>query len=246
MTGSFTEMSKIMTCRNAQIALSASLALAIAGCGSTPPPQVGPAAYAPVVADGQGAYASALGENYPISVSDVISVTVFREPDMSVDRVPVDANGMISLPFVGRIQAKGLTAGQLSSAITAKLGKGYLVSPQVTVNVMEYASHQVTVEGAVTKPGIYQFKPGARLSGAISLAEGISRTAKARQVAVFRPDADGHMMIAKFDYAAIQQGTMLDPVMMPGDRVVVGTSGLSQAWQDFLKTVPLFALFFRF
>jgi len=51
------------------------------------------------------------------------------------------------------------------------------------------------------------------------------------------------MTVAKFDYRAVQQGTMIDPVLQPGDRVVVGTSGLSQFWQDVLKTIPVFALF---
>mgnify|MGYP007056299579 FL=1 len=54
------------------------------------------------------------------------------------------------------------------------------------------------------------------------------------------------MAVAKFDYAQVRAGTMIDPVLAPGDRVVVGTSGLSQLWQDFLKAVPAFALFTRF
>ena len=35
----------------------------------------------------------------------------------------------------------------------------------------------------------------------------------------------------------------LDPILEPGDRVVVGTSALSQFWQDLIKTLPAFALF---
>ena len=50
-------------------------------------------------------------------------------------------------------------------------------------------------------------------------------------------------MVAKFDYRAVSQGTMIDPVLEPGDRVVVGTSGLSQFWQDLLRALPAFGLF---
>jgi len=63
-----------------------------------------------------------------------------------------------------------------------------------------------------------------------------------REVAIFRETPDG-LMVAKFDYRSVRQGTMLDPVLAPGDRVVVGISGLSQFWQDLLRALPAFALF---
>jgi polysaccharide export outer membrane protein len=39
---------------------------------------------------------------------------------------------------------------------------------------------------------------------------------------------------------------MIDPVLEPGDRVVVGLNNLSQYWQDILRTLPAFAWFLRF
>lgn len=39
---------------------------------------------------------------------------------------------------------------------------------------------------------------------------------------------------------------MVDPVLKPGDRVLIGFSGLAQAWQDFLTAAPLIAVFTRF
>ena len=112
----------------------------------------------------------------------------------------------------------------------------------VSVNIATYASHLVTVEGAVENPGVYSFQPGARLSSAIALAAGPTRTANTEQVAVFREGPDG-IMVAKFDYQQMSQGTMLDPVLEPGDRVVMGTDGLSVFWQDFLRSVPVFGIF---
>jgi polysaccharide export outer membrane protein len=62
------------------------------------------------------------------------------------------------------------------------------------------------------------------------------------QVAVFRESPQG-IMIAKFDYQQVRQGTMLDPVLEPGDRVVMGTDGLSVFWEDLLKALPAFGIF---
>lgn len=100
----------------------------------------------------------------------------------------------------------------------------------------------MTVEGAVDKPGVYAFQPGARLSTAIALASGPKRTAKASQVAVFRESPQG-IMVAKFDYVQVSRGTMLDPVLEPGDRVVMGTDGLSVFWEDLLRALPAFGVF---
>ncbi|MBB3860411.1 polysaccharide export outer membrane protein [Novosphingobium hassiacum] len=216
--------------------------LVLGACASTPPPTIGRVEARSVEADGQGDYSTEPVSNYKLHAGDVLNVTVFREPDLSVSEIPVGVDGTISTPLVGVVRADGLTPAELSSLIETKLRAGFLKEPSVSVNVTRYDSHVVTVDGSVEKPGVYQFRPGARLSTAMSLASGPSRVAKLEQIAVFRQFPDG-MKVAKFDYAAVRSGSMMDPVLQPGDRIVVGTSGLSQFWQDFLKAAPVFAIF---
>lgn len=220
------------------------LASALAGCGNSPPVRVGLATTSPVTENGQGDYSATEPAEYVLRPADIVSVTVFREPDLSVQNVPVGADGMLSLPVVGTLKVDGMTTRQVETTVTQKLASATLTNPQVSINVMQFGSHVVTVEGSVEKPGMYPFKPGTRLSGAIALAAGPSRVAKLKEVAVFRQRPDG-IAVAKFDYGQVRLGTMMDPVLQPNDRVIVGTSGLSQFWQDFLKTVPAFALFTR-
>ncbi|WP_234007376.1 polysaccharide biosynthesis/export family protein [Novosphingobium aromaticivorans] len=196
----------------------------------------------PVQEYGQGDYSASEQSEYLLRPSDVIAITVFREPDLSVESIPVGADGTISLPMIGPVKVDGLTTRGVEELVASKLSSAALVNPSVNVNVLQFGSHVVTVEGSVEKPGMYSFKPGTRLSGAMALAGGSSRVAKLREVAVFRQTPRG-IAVAKFDYAAVRAGTMMDPVLFPNDRVVVGTSGLSQFWQDLLKTLPAFALF---
>jgi polysaccharide export outer membrane protein len=217
-------------------------ALALAACATTPPPAVGTVDAAPVEAAGQAGFAAADSAEYRLRPSDTISVAVYREPELSLAAVPVGSDGTVAVPLAGAIRAEGRTSVELANDIAAALRRGFVNDPKVAVNVIRYDSHRVTVEGAVKKPGVFQFVPGSRLSSAIAMAEGPERVAKLDQVAVFRAGEEG-MTVAKFDYRAMQQGTMIDPVLRPGDRVVVGTSGLSQFWQDVLKTIPAFALF---
>lgn len=217
-------------------------ALAAAGCASTPEPRIGMAASQPVAELGQANYSVARPTSYALRPSDQISVTIFREPELSLDKVRIGVEGNLSLPMVGSIPAAGMTAKQLEDDVTRRLAAAGLRNPIVSVNIAEYASHLVTVEGAVDKPGVYAFQPGARLSTAIALASGPKRIAKEEQLAVFRETPEG-IMVAKFDYSQIRQGTMLDPILEPGDRVVMGTDGLSQFWEDLLKALPAFGVF---
>nr|WP_237437461.1 polysaccharide biosynthesis/export family protein [Alteraurantiacibacter aestuarii] len=216
--------------------------LLIGGCGGGPQISPGIASTTPVTALGQTGYSADVASDYILRPADVISITVFREEDLSLDSMPLSADGKVSLPLVGAVDAAGLTAHQLEQRVEQLLGARFLRDPNVSVNVLKYGSHMVTVEGAVTRAGLFEFQPGTRLSGAIALAAGTSRVADANNLAVFRRTPEG-LMVAKFDYAAVQSGTMLDPVLQPGDRIVVGTDGLSQLWQDALRALPVFAIF---
>lgn len=217
-------------------------ALVLTGCASTPEPTIGASASQPRADLGQEGYTIQRPTTYLLRASDRISIVVFREPDFTNEALRIGVEGGISLPMLGSIPAAGMTASQLERDITRRLAAAGLKSPMVSVNIVEYASHLVTVEGAVKSPGVYAFQPGARLSSAIALAAGPNRSAKVEQVAVFRESPEG-IMIAKFDYGAVKRGTMLDPVLQPGDRVVMGTDGLSVFWQDFLAAIPAVGVF---
>ena len=218
------------------------IAMSVSACGRTPPPATGPVLAQPVTELGQAGYTSIYGEHYRLRPADVISINVFREPDFSFESVPVSADGTLAIPLIGTVAAQGMTSSELASNIAAELAASGLKNPQVAVNVLEYLSHQVTVEGAVKEPGVFNFQPGTRLSSALSLAKGPDRVAKLDEVMIFRED-DGRIAVARFDYGAVRRGTMIDPVLHPGDRVVVGLSSVSQFWQDFLRAAPVFAIF---
>lgn len=210
----------------------------LAACGSTPPPEIGLTATQPIVEYGQSSFSHERPSTYLLRPSDRVSLSVFREPDFTMDNVRIGVEGNISVAMLGSIPAAGMTAKQLEVDLTRRLSSLGLRSPLVSINIVDYASHLVTVEGAVERPGVYTFQPGARLSSGIALASGPRREAKRDHIAVFRETPEG-VMVAKFDHNMINQGTMLDPVLQPGDRIVIGTDGLSVFWQDVLRTIPV-------
>ena len=64
-------------------------------------------------------------DSYIIGSDDVLAINVWKEPEIS-KTVPVRPDGMISLPLLGEIKARGLTPVQLEDEITDLLKKTYV------------------------------------------------------------------------------------------------------------------------
>ena len=99
-----------------------------------------------------------------VGPQDVLRISVFNEPDLS-GVFTVDGDGTVTFPFISRVSVDGLTLHEVETEITQQLGDGFLVNPQVSVEIEEYRSQSVYVLGEVGSPGIY------RLSGNLSLIE---------------------------------------------------------------------------
>lgn len=214
------------------------VAAALAACSSTSLPR-GEEAYAafpPPSADSQP-------NEYKIGPLDVLKITVFQEPDLSLEEVPVDASGNVLLPLIGRVEAAGKTGTELSSDIAQRLGERYLIDPQVSIIVSESASQNITVEGAVNKPGIFEIQGQANLLQAMALAEGPTQTARLGEVIVFRRKEDG-LYAAQFNLSDIRTGKAENPAILAGDIVVVGNSFAKALFRDFLQLSPLLATVF--
>jgi polysaccharide biosynthesis/export protein len=179
---------------------------------------------------------------YMIGVGDKLSVRVFQVPDLSFDQLIVDTSGDIQMPLIGAVRATGQTAGQLSTLIADRLSAQYLRNPQVTVTVTEAASQKITIDGAVTKPGVYEMRGTTSLLQAVAMAEGPTSIADLTKVAVFRT-INGQRSVALFDLQAIRQGRADDPTVLGDDVVVVDTSAMSSAMRSIIGAVPALAVF---
>ena len=186
--------------------------------------------------------------NNEIGVLDRLNVIVFLVPDLTFvgdNAIRVDASGLIEMPLIGSLQAAGRTTTELGSDIRTRLGSRYLQNPQVTVRVAEAGNQKITVDGAVTEPGVYETKGQTTLLQAVAMARGATRVADLQSVAVFRT-VENRRMVAIFDLAAIRGGLAADPVLQGDDIVVVDTSRLNAVMRDILAAAPAFASFFYY
>ena len=90
--------------------------------------------------------------SYKIGLNDEVKITVFDEPDLST-MYRVDADGSISFPLIGRVEAAGTTLSELQQRITTMLSAGYIKNPQVRAEINQYKSQFVYVIGEVRAPG---------------------------------------------------------------------------------------------
>ncbi|HEV8690722.1 MAG TPA: polysaccharide biosynthesis/export family protein [Ideonella sp.] len=105
------------------------------------------------------------------------------DPRVSATAVPaplpaqmVDREGLISVPFAGRIKAAGLTPAAVSAAIVQAL-KGKANQPQVLVRVLQNISSTVTVVGEVNANVRMPLTAGGeRLLDALAAAGGVRQS----------------------------------------------------------------------
>lgn len=125
-------------------------------------------------------------QDYVIGPADVVNVTVWGQGDLSRD-YPVDGEGMIAFPLLGRVKAAGMTAKQFGEQVKALLEKDYLVNPHVVATVSQYLSKKVKVFGEAGTPGIYYLTGQTTVLEILTKAGGFPKTA-AKQVVVYREE----------------------------------------------------------
>ena len=174
---------------------------------------------------------------YLLGAYDKVSIKVFGIDELSEESVQADANGRLSLPLVGTIEAAGHSPAEVAVTIQERLRK-YVRDPQVSVNLVEPVSNLVTVEGEVREPGTYPVIGRMTLMRAVAVAKGTTEFSKLNEVLVFRTVAD-QRYVALYSLAAIRKGLYRDPDIYANDIVVVGDSTARRIFKDVLQAAPL-------
>jgi polysaccharide export outer membrane protein len=164
----------------------------------------------PVISSGERyTLADSQIEDYKLGVGDKIRLTVFNEATLSGE-FSVGANGVISLPLVGDVEAIGHAPQDVATAYQDKLAAGYLREPKVSVEVTAYRPFFIL--GEVKAPGQYPYVSGLTVMNAIATAQG------------FTPRAQRQTVFIRRSGTAEQQSFALTPDLRvyPGDTIRLG------------------------
>jgi polysaccharide export outer membrane protein len=179
----------------------------IGGCSSSSRPTPVEAAAA---AGGATAPGAALGDihSYRLGPGDALRVTVFRHEDLSGE-FTLDGDGYFAMPLVGEILGGGRSARQLENEIEVALKSGgYLVEPQVSIQVLNYRPFYII--GEVNNPGSFEYVNGMTVINAVALAGGFTYRADQDDIVISRGGSSGPELEAA-----------LDTEVLPGDIIEV-------------------------
>ena len=153
----------------------------LAGCGSSEPPPLPPQAQ---VAAANAEQQQDVAAGYRLGPGDQLRVTVFRHEDLSGE-FQLDGEGDFALPLVGEVKGTGRTVRDLEGDIeSAFKDGGYLVNPQVSLEVLNYRPFYIL--GEVNQPGSYPYVNGMTVINAVALAGGYTYRASQGGISVQR------------------------------------------------------------
>lgn len=118
--------------------------------------------------------ARAAGAEAVLGVGDTVHVTVYQNPDLTVD-ARISEAGQFSMPLIGAVTVGGLSIDAAQHRIEEMLRNGgFVLKPQVTIQTVQIRSSQVSVLGQVLKPGRYPIEISpTKVSEMIAAAGGV-------------------------------------------------------------------------
>jgi polysaccharide biosynthesis/export protein len=155
---------------------------------------------------------------YRIGVEDELAISVWKEPELS-QVVTVRPDGKITLPLVDDISVVGLKTSELQNLLVEKL-KAFVNEPQVTVAVRTIRSRKVYIVGKAQKQGAFPLNGKTTLLQLLADAGGLTPFAKSGSIKIVRKE-NGKEVQIPFNYKKALAGQSDDPVLMPGDMIVI-------------------------
>ncbi|MEO1066165.1 MAG: polysaccharide biosynthesis/export family protein [Pseudomonadota bacterium] len=179
-----------------------------------------------------------------IAKNDLLKIDVFQVDEL--DRtIRVDANGAISMPLIGIVDAAGQTIPELEETLETRYAQDYLQNPQITVFVEESFAQRVTVDGEFVRSGIYPITHQSTLLDAIAQARGLSPVGDEEKIFLYRRFSDG-VRVVQISLQDVRAGREPNPRVFAGDTIVAFKSGRRVAFQNLKEALGLATTASRF
>ena len=157
---------------------------------------------------------------YILRPNDSISLSVYGEPDLSV-QIGILKTGQGSFPLIGSVNVAGLSVAAAAAKIRDLYAKDYLVDPKLTLTVNGYATEFISVIGSVKAPGQVPIPVSGHLDLASAMAScgGLAPDADINGIRLIRASGT----TSTFSMASIQGASGRLP-LAAGDRIIVNQS----------------------
>lgn len=113
-----------------------------------------------------------VSQDFRIGPGDVLAIEVWRESSIS-GRFTVGSDGRIEHPLLGSFRLANATVNEAAERLRRGLVEGlFLKNPRVSVQIADARSFQVSIVGAVRRPGLYYLRGPTDLMTLALLAGG--------------------------------------------------------------------------
>lgn len=159
---------------------------------------------------------------YRIATGDILKVSVYNQPDLATT-VRVNTAGEVTLPLVNKVAVAGLFTAQAEDLITSRLAKDFLIDPYVQVFISEYHPEQISVLGAVQKPGTYAISPikQTTLLEGLAMADGLNGNANSEKVVILRQHNGERVFLPVNVKEITRQGVSSNNVNLRADDIIL-------------------------
>lgn len=170
---------------------------------------------------------------YRLSSGDVLSIQLWAYPEITppVNNInneqsiqasgyPIDQNGYIQFPLVGRYKAAGKTLAQVNRELHNQLSR-FLKNPDVIVRVLSYEGQRFSVQGSVTKGGqFYLSDHPVSVYSALGMAGGVTTMGDNTYIQLIRDGKTYNLNTIDLEKAGYSLHKLL---VQPNDTIYVST-----------------------
>jgi polysaccharide export outer membrane protein len=160
-----------------------------------------------------------------LGVGDVVAINVWENNNLSTEAT-IRPDGTITMPLVGDLKAAGETPTSLKTRIKNQVQNFVKLQAgtEITVAVKSWKSYRFTIQGEVTRTGVFTSDQYVTVADALALAGGLSRFAKRSGILLTRRDPkNGQLRQIPLDYESLASGKRPDMniYVLPGDTIWV-------------------------
>lgn len=94
-------------------------------------------------------------EKYRIAAGDILSISIYDEPDMTQAEISVRPDGYATIYPIGEVFVESFTISELTEVLKQRFAE-YINDPRISVNIKDFNPASIYIFGAVEKPGTYQ------------------------------------------------------------------------------------------
>jgi polysaccharide export outer membrane protein len=175
-----------------------------------------------------------------LGAGDVVRISVYQNPDLNTE-TRINEQGAINFPLIGNVNIGGSTISAAEQKIAKALRDGgFVLRPQVTLNVTLIRSSQISILGQVSKPGRYPIDiVGSKVSEMVAMAGGVLPTGA--DVVTLVGTRNGNQIKLDIDLPAIMQAgkAELDVSVENGDIIYVDRAPLAYIYGEVQRPGPL-------